>query len=538
MRKVRLFRSIFFYVLITLIMSMVLYIPSSAQGDIIEEAKSLIENFYVDQVSERVLKEDTIEDMIERIDDPYTIHLTAEEYKEFINSMEMTFTGIGIYLEIVPEGVLILSTIEGSPAKEAGLMSGDIITEADGVSMKSISLEEAIVIIGGTEGTSIDLVIKREDGIIEESIIRRKIEIPTVSGDVLGGHIGYIDLDSFAKDTAYEFREIVDELEDEDVDSWIIDLRDNPGGYLDASIDIAGYFIGENLVLQMRNKDKSDYGGYALDHGYTIDDPVIVLVNDHSASASEILSAAIKDYEKATLVGKNTYGKGSVQAMYDLSDGSVLKMTMYRFYSPDGKAINEVGVAPDINISEDSLIVAKLLLDNSTSQRDKSGYIQVKAGPNTFEIDMDKAREDEYWEAFNEILREADSDIEIKKWNEERWEEVTEDEIENSYSLLYPQYKYSHRFSDVSIHKEFIIKFNDDVDMDTIMEENIELIDIATGERVSLDFKVKGEKKIKVIPHESLRNGKNYWFIVHDSVMGQNGNRLKQGVLCEVSVEK
>lgn len=174
MRKNRLFKNIFLYILITLIISKGLYISSSAQGTVIEEAKSLIENFYVDKVSDRVLKEDTIEGMIERIDDPYTIHFTAEEYEEFINSMEMTFTGIGIYLEIVPEGVLILSAIEGSPAKEAGLVSGDIIIEADGTSMKNMSSEEAIVIIGGTEGTSVDLVIKREDDVIKKSIVRKK----------------------------------------------------------------------------------------------------------------------------------------------------------------------------------------------------------------------------------------------------------------------------------------------------------------------------------------------------------------------------
>lgn len=303
-------------------------------------------------------------------------------------------------------------------------------------------------------------------------------------------------------------------------------------------MDISGYFIGENLALQMRNKEKSDYRGYALDHEYIIDDPVIILVNGYSASASEILSAAIKDYEKATLIGKNTYGKGSVQAMYNLSDGSVLKMTIYRFYSPKGKAINEVGVAPDLDISADSLLVAKLLLGDSSSERDKSDYMQVKAGANTFDMDMDKAREDEYWEVFNGILREADSNIEIRKGNETGWVKAADDEIENSYRLLYPEYKYSPELSGVSTGKEFTIKFTDEVDINTVTEESIELIDIETGERVSLDFEAKGVKNIKVVPSESLEQGKAYWFIVHDSVRGQNGNKLNQGVLCEVSVEK
>ncbi|WP_432662559.1 S41 family peptidase [Wukongibacter baidiensis] len=539
MKKSDLFKRTSIYALAILTIWMALCIPSLAQSNTIEEVASLLEYLYVDEVSERVLEADTIEEMIELLDDPYTMHFTAEEYEEFINSMEMTFTGIGIYLEIVPEGVLILSTIEGSPAKEAGFKSGDIIIEADGISMENTSSEEAVVIIGGTEGTSVELVVKREDEVIKKSVIRKKIEIPTVSGEVLDGHIGYIDLNSFAKDTGVEFGEVVDELlEDEDVDSWIIDLRDNPGGYLDASLDIAGYFIGENLVLQMKNKEESDYGGYAMDHDYTIDDPVIFLVNDYSASASEILAAAMKDYEKGALIGKNTYGKGSVQAMYDLSDGSVLKMTVYRFYSPEGNGINEVGVAPDLDISEDSLLVAELLLGDSGSEEDKSGYMQIQIGPNTFEIDMDKAREDEYWEAFNDILREADSDMEIKRGSETGWEDVTEDEIENSYRLLYPEYRVSDKLSDVSASKEFTIRFSDEVDMDTVTEESIELIDIENSERVPLDFKAKGNGKIRAIPDESLENGKSYWLIVHDSVRGENGSRLNQGVLCEVLVEK
>lgn len=536
MKRIDLFRKTPIYILVILIIWAVPWIHSWAQSDTMEEVASLLKSLYVDEVPEKVLKADTIEDMIVQLKDPHTVHFTSEEYDEFINSMEMTFTGIGIYLEIVSEGVLILSTIEGSPAEKAGLKSGDIIIEADDISLKNISSEEAIVIIGGTEGTRVKLVIKRKDDTIKKSVIRKKIEIPTISGEVLDGHIGYIDLNSFAQDTPVEFRDIVDELEDEEVDSWIIDIRDNPGGYLDASFDIAGYFIGDNLAVQMKNKERDSHEGYALDHGDTIDEPVIFLVNDYSASASEVLSAAMKDYEKGILIGKETYGKGSVQAMYSLSDGSVLKMTMYRMYSPKGKAINEVGVAPDLDIDDDPLLAARLLLGSSEGEEDKSGYIQIRTGPNIFEIDMDRARNDEYWEVFNEILSGAHSKIKIKKGNEEGWEDITKDEIKNSYMLLYPDYRYLNKLSDVPTDKEFTIRFSAEIDMDTVNEESIELIDIETGERVLLDFEAKGNTGIKVVPDEELKAGGNYWLIVHDFIEGQKGGRLNQGVLCEVSV--
>jgi len=510
--------------------------PALAQDTVVDEVRSLLETSYVDPVSGEVLDAPTVEEMLELLGDPYTTYFTAEEYQDFTNSLDRIFSGIGIYIDIVPEGVLVISVIEGSPGEEAGLRPGDIIVEADGRNMAGLSVEEAVTILRGPEGSAVELVVSRSEDIFSITVIRKTIVVPTVTGEVLDGHIGYIDIDSFGLNTPGAFGDIVNELKDEHVDGWIVDLRDNPGGYLDSALDIAGYFVGSDIALQIRGRSGATVLYRAAEHSFIINQPVIFLVNEYSASASEILAAAVKDHEKATLVGTGTYGKGTVQSVYTLSDGGRLKMTVARFYSPKGSEINEVGVAPDLVMRElDSLQAAKLLLGSSGEKEDNTGFIQFKSGPNTFEIDLDAARSAEYWPVYKEILNSASKSSELKIGTGSGWKEVTV-EPERNWLLFYPDHGYLGELNEVPVDKVFKIRFSGKVDWRTVNKESVELIDIETGERVPVNFQPVSDRVVEAIPGEYLKPGAAYWLVIHDAVRGVNGTRLKQGVLVRVKV--
>jgi carboxyl-terminal processing protease len=358
-------------------------IPTVYADEALEQGRYLIENYYIESIPDSSLLKDNLKDIVKDLNDPYSSYLTSEEYSEFQNSINNTFSGIGVTIEMVSDGVKVVSVMDNSPALEAEIRAGDIIIEADNHSLAGLSSEEAVKYIRGPKGTFVNLKYVRQQTTVSKRVERRDIIMATAVGQVLDKHIGYIVLSSFGENTPVEFKTELDKLNKAGVDSFIIDLRYNPGGYTSSAFDISGYFIGNRPVLEIRTRDveKEIYNG--LDHGYTIDKPVIFLINEYSASSSEILAAAVKDYKKAIFIGEKTYGKGVAQSVFGLSDGSYLKLTVFKFYSPKGKEINKVGVKPDLEIktgdqkSADPLLISRVLMGGSVDNIYKLGAIRA-----------------------------------------------------------------------------------------------------------------------------------------------------------------
>lgn len=399
---------------------------NAADSDIpVEQVRTLIENYYIEEVPEEILNLPYIEEIVDKLEDPYSEYFTKNEYNEFINSIDMKIYGIGIYVKMLEEGVLADSVIKGSPAQEAGIQDGDIIIEAGGVLLKGMKSDEAISHIKGEEGTFVKLKVKRGEQLLKFEVVRRAIKLPTVEGQVIDEHIGYIALHSFGLDTENEFALEVEKMEKKNVDSYIVDLRFNGGGYMVTAQQIAGHFIGDNTALVVRNKSGKDIELKAYKQDIIINKPVIFLINEYSASSSEILSAAIKDYDKAYFIGTNTFGKGVAQLIFNLNDGSAIKLTNEEFFSPFGKKINKVGVSPQLEIKDiNPATVARVLLQTPTKSKDKNGYIKIKDGNWNFEIDVEEGRKEENWKVYRTILENLSSNSKIYIGNNGRWNEV------------------------------------------------------------------------------------------------------------------
>lgn len=508
---------------------------ANASDSVVPEVRALLQNSYVDPVSEQVLNATTVDEMLKRLGDPHTTYFSAADYANFINSLDMRFSGIGVYVDIVPEGVLITSVIPGSPAEQVGLKKNDIIIQAGTQILAGLPLETATSYIRGLDGSALEITVKRGTQHFAVTVIRRTINIPTVTGEVLNGQIGYIKLNSFGSDSTTLLGEVLNKLKAANVQRWIVDLRDNPGGYLSSALGIAGYFIGPNPALQIKGRSGPTEIYTAADQGSILNQPVIFLTNKNSASASEILSAAVKDQAKATLIGTTTYGKGSVQSMYSLSDGGTLKMTIAHFFSPLGQTIDKVGIAPDLPLmTADALTTAQLMLSNTGpgNLTPRRGDIQLQAGPNSFSIQLEQARKAEYWSAFNEILTNVESpSLNLEQWANETWTSVSTTDLNMRWPLLYPDYRNSGTMTQVPLVKNFTISFSRPVNATSVTNQSVELIDALSGERTLLDFNPVNQTAIQVTPRQQLKPGSTYWLIVHTVVQGTDGQSLKAGAI-------
>jgi carboxyl-terminal processing protease len=383
-------------------------VNASVSDASLSRIKQIIRQDYIEEVPEKVFDAQNIEDFVKQLGDPYTKYFTAKEYTAFTNQIEMKFVGIGVHIEMVPEGVKVVSLIEGAPAEGMGIKPGDIITTADGTSLAGLSNDEAVNLIMGEEGSTVKLVIKRGESILDIKVVREEIKSPTVVGSILDSHIGYIQLESFGNETPKEFNEVLQNLNNKKADSYIVDLRNNPGGYMHAALDIAGYFIGNQTAMIVEDKNKNKENLEAFKHNELINKPVVFLINEYSASASEILAAAVKDYDKAYFVGTNSYGKGVAQSLYEFTDGSALKTTTMRFLSPLGKVINKVGISPNLEIEDmDPLLAAELLLGNSKNTSANGRYISVELGDKNFQINLNDIKNEEYWNAYKHIISKS-----------------------------------------------------------------------------------------------------------------------------------
>jgi len=293
-----------------------------------------------------------IDGLVKSLKDPYSDFLTPKETSDFEENLTGKYEGIGAEIGIRDETITVITPLKDSPAEKVGLLNGDKILEIGGKTTEEMDLTEAIMLIRGKAGTQVKLKIKRGTKILDVSIKRARIEIPTLDFKVLDNGIGYIQLYNFYEESPSQFKKTVQEIFKKGVKKIILDLRNNPGGYLSAATEIGNFFIKDGKVIV-----KEDLGDGKIQEiksegpGAFSDFKIVILINGGSASASEILAGAINEQNKNTvLIGEKTFGKGTVQEFISLSDKSSLKLTIARWLLPSGKSIDGSGISPDINV--------------------------------------------------------------------------------------------------------------------------------------------------------------------------------------------
>ena len=324
----------------------------SSEQDLIaqlEKYKSIVDEYYLGEVNEEDLKEGAIKGYIEGLGDPYTEYISKEDMEGYMQDTLGNYVGIGIYMILDKEDgkIKVVAPMQGSPAEAAGIKAGDIIETINGESYTLEEMEDASEKIKGEEGTTVKLGIIRGTEELEIEVKRENIKVNPVNGEVLENNIGYIQFSSFDKTTAEDFKAKYEELKSKGINSLIIDLRNNGGGLVDQATKIADYFTEKDVPLLYEVDKNGNEEEVKSEDGVLIDIPTIILTNENTASASEILAGALKDLDKATIVGTKTYGKGVIQEIFTLRDGSGIKLTTEEYQTPNHNKINKVGIEPD-----------------------------------------------------------------------------------------------------------------------------------------------------------------------------------------------
>ena len=325
---------------------------SSSSKDIagtLQKYKEIIDKYYLGEVDEEKLKEGAIKGYIEGLGDPYTEYISADEMEDYLSDTMGNFVGIGIYMVKNTEKgkIQVLAPIKGSPAEKAGIQAGDLILTVDGVDYSADEMTIASNKIKGEEGTTVTIEVLRGTETKKYELKREKVKVNQVEGKVLSNNIGYINFTSFDETTADDFKAKFEELNKQGIKSLIIDLRNNGGGIVDQALQIADYVADKDSVLlyEVDKNNKETVKKAKTDP--IINMPIIILTNENTASASEILAGALKDLKCATIVGTTTYGKGVIQQILKLSDGSGLKVTIEEYQTPNRSKIHKIGIAPD-----------------------------------------------------------------------------------------------------------------------------------------------------------------------------------------------
>ena len=320
----------------------------------VAELISALSKYYYDDLDNTQMAEGMYSGLVDSLGDAYTTYFTAEEYADYVTSASGVYYGIGAVLsQDLNTGIItIIRVYKGSPAEEAGLKAGDVFVSAAGISAAGLDVSEFVSYVKGDQGTTVEIVVDRKGEELTFTVERRKVEVPTVESQMLDETTGYLQILEFDEITTKQFREALESLEDAGMESLVIDLRDNPGGRLDVVADILDIILPEGLIVytEDKNGNRSEYRSTAKEQ---LDIPLVVLVNENSASASEIFAGAIKDYEYGTIVGTTTFGKGIVQVILPLSDGSAVKITMAKYFTPNGNYIHGVGIEPDVVLEYD-----------------------------------------------------------------------------------------------------------------------------------------------------------------------------------------
>lgn len=343
--------------------------------------RSELEKKYMGEINDEDLINGAIKGYVAALGDPYTVYYTKEEMKEIMQETNGNYVGIGIYMTLNKEknAIEVIKPMEGSPAEEAGILQGDIITKVDGESYTGEKMQEASNKIKGEAGTKVKIEVLRGSETKEFEITRKKVLISHISTKVLENNIGYIAISDFDGGCADEFETKYKKLKEQGITKLIIDIRNNGGGIVDEAIDILDLITNKGSTLLITKDKNGNEEITKAKKDPTINMPIVVLTNEYSASASEILAGALKDNKKAILVGTTTYGKGVIQELRQLSDGSGLKITTNEYFTPNRNAINKVGIKPDIEIDLSNEAKATLNLEEKDDNQLQKAIETLKA---------------------------------------------------------------------------------------------------------------------------------------------------------------
>ncbi len=356
-------RKIFFIFVFILCNFFLVNISISAENniykkiDLFGEVLEKINKEYVDEINQSESMDSAINGLLQSLD-PYSAYMSPEIFNEMQTETSGEFGGLGIEVGMESGVVKVISPIDDTPASRAGIKAGDYIVKINDTQVQGKSLSEAVDLMRGPVGSSIELTIRRrgEKKALIFNIVRKIIEIQSVKSDLFEKNIGYIRLTSFNENSAEQIEKKIKDLEkNENISAYILDLRNNPGGLLSQAIKISDFFLDNGEIVSTKSRKLSENRKWFAKKGdLTNGKTLIVLINYGSASASEIVAGALKDHKRAIILGENSYGKGSVQSIIPLKNNGAIRLTVAKYYLPSGKSISEVGVSPDIEINEEN----------------------------------------------------------------------------------------------------------------------------------------------------------------------------------------
>ncbi len=503
------------------------YCLLAAPDEVFDEVQELVKTNYVDPIDIDSLNVHSSRELIAELGDRFSMYLTAAEFNNFMGSIEGQYAGIGVYLDaqMQPEGIGISGIIEGSPAEAGGLKAGDVIVKVNQNTISGLDIDIVCQMLLGSAGTEVQLEVKAGEAYKNFTMVRQVINIPVVTSTLLDFNTAYIDIDSFSDQADQDLEKNIESCLKAGADKWIIDLRGNPGGYITTAIEMAGIFIGSQVatVLEERNAIVSYYPDQPE---IQVDDPIIILIDENSASASEILAAALKDYRKAVLIGATTYGKGTVQEIYPLSNGDWLKLTTARFYSPMGAVINGVGVEPDLALESTHMVkAAELLL--SDPEDGGEGAFELLENGHEFLIDLSLARSPQFWKAWGEISDHLQFLPAYRPAGGERYHLLTPAQLQDKAALYYPNTSIIGSIDNYNNGGDIVLYVSMESDSGW-NEDNIEIRNVETGEQVGAAAEEIADHFIEIKPDTDLLPGE-YWVIVE--TQGDGSSELTSHLL-------
>lgn len=347
----------------------------------IDKLEALIDKFYLQDVNEDQLADGIYKGLMSSLKDPYSVYYTKEEYAALLESSSGVYCGIGatVSQDVNTGAITIAKPFATGPAHAAGILPGDIVYKVDGEEVTGQDLTEVVSKIKGTEGSTVDLVIVREgeDEPLNFTITRKEIEVPTIEYEMMDNNIGYISVSEFDEVTADQFRKALADLEKQGLKGLVIDLRDNPGGLLDTVVDMLNRMLPKGLIVYTEDKYGTREEKFS-DAKESFDKPLAVLINGNSASASEIFAGAIQDYKIGTIVGTTSFGKGIVQSIIPLNDGTAIKVTVSKYYTPNGKNIHGIGISPDVKVELSDKLKKQVIIDKDEDNQLQKAIQVVK----------------------------------------------------------------------------------------------------------------------------------------------------------------
>lgn len=347
----------------------------------VDAIREIIDRYYLEDADESAMVNGIYKGLVAGLGDPYSVYYTEDEYNRLMETTEGIYCGIGVSVsQNIETGIITLvKPFKNAPGFEAGILPGDILYKVNGEEVTGQDLTTVVAKIKGEEGTTVDLTVVRENetDYIDITVERRQVEIPTIEYEMLENNIGYILISEFDTVTQQQFFDAFTDLNNKGMQGLIVDLRDNPGGILDVVNSILDNILPEGLIVY--TEDKAGHKEeYTSDAEHYFDKPLAVLINGNSASASEIFAGAVKDYGIGTLVGTTTYGKGIVQRLIELGDGTAMKLTISKYFTPNGNNIHGIGIEPDIEVELSDEVRMQAVIEHSEDNQLQTAIEAVK----------------------------------------------------------------------------------------------------------------------------------------------------------------